>query len=274
MSQRNQRRIRNALLAVLGVAALVLWRDWLHRSLGRTGYQTGYLMYALVVVLAAYNLRKKLPGLPLGTSANWLQLHIYLGALSIVVFGLHLAWRWPDGYLELTLAVVYLMTFASGLWGLYITRVFPKQLARTSEQVIYERIPSLRHDVLRRSRAAVLSAVDTSGATTLADFYADRVDNYLAAPRGLAYYVRPSSGVRRRVMAELTDLRRFLCEAEESASEQLFALIRKKDDLDFHQARQGMLKAWLFVHIVLTYTLLLLASFHGLMALAMRGGPS
>ena len=44
-----------------------------------------------------------------------------------------------------------------------------------------------------------------------------------------------------------------------TACERLFALVRRKDDLDFHAARQGMLKTWLFVHIGLTYALVALA---------------
>ncbi len=273
MPRFTRRRIRSSAIALAVMAALVAWHRWIDASLGRTAFQTGYVMLATVLFLAAYNLRKKLPGLPLGNSCSWLQLHLYVGLSSLVLFGLHVSWRWPNGYFESVLAVTYLLTFGSGVWGLYLTRTIPRQLARASEQIIFERIPRLRHEVLERSRAAVLAGVDASGGTTLADFYADRVDNYLAAPRGVGYFLRPSSGVRRRVMAELTDLRRFLTEAEEAASEKLFALIRKKDDLDFHHARQGLLKAWLFVHIALSYALVLLGTLHGVLALAMRGGP-
>ena len=45
------------------------------------------------------------------------------------------------------------------------------------------------------------------------------------------------------------------------------------DDLDVHAARQGLLKGWLFVHITLSYTLVVLGVLHGVLALAMRGGP-
>lgn len=273
MTRLARRRITSSSLAVVACALLAGWVYWLDGSLARSAYQTGYLMFAAVVFLAAYNLRKKLPGLPLGASRLWMQLHLYVGLVSAVLLGLHVGWKLPNGYFETTLAISYAATFVSGLWGLYLTRTIPRQLARTSEQIVYERIPQLRDGVLKRSRAAVLQVVSDTGVTTLADFYTGRVDNYLAAPRGVLYAVRPTSAVRRRVMAELTDLRRFLTEAEEAASEKLFALIRKKDDLDFHAARQGLLKGWLFVHITLSYTLVVLGVLHGVLALAMRGGP-
>ena len=50
--------------------------------------------------------------------------------------------------------------------------------------------------------------------------------------------------------------------------------MRRKDDLDFHEARQRLLKTWLFVHIGLTYGLVVLALLHGLLALAFRGGAA
>jgi hypothetical protein len=50
--------------------------------------------------------------------------------------------------------------------------------------------------------------------------------------------------------------------------------LRRKDDLDFHEARQKLLKLWLFGHIALTCTLVLLALVHGLVAHAFHGGAA
>ena len=44
-----------------------------------------------------------------------------------------------------------------------------------------------------------------------------------------------------------------------------------KDQLDFHQAMQGLLKGWLFVHIPLTYALLLFALVHLVLVYAFSG---
>lgn len=263
-----------ALLTLAGIALLWLWVTWLDDSLGRASYATGYLLFGVIFTLAAYNLRKRLPGLPLGSSAAWLQLHIYLGIGSAALVLLHGGAQWPTGWLETLLAASYWATFASGLWGLYLTRTLPKQLTRTSEQFIYERIPVLRRELLDQSRTAVLTAAGHRGATTLAEFYCTRLDGYLSEPRGGLYAIRPTSTLRRQLMRELSDLRRFLSQAELKASEVLFALVRKKDDLDFHEARQGLLKRWLFVHITLTCLLLTSAVLHGWLALAMRGGVS
>src|SRR5262245_19406080 len=117
-----RRRIRNGGLTMIVVALIWMWVRARERALEPASFVTGYLMIAAVLFLAAYNVRKKLPFLPLGTSAAWLQWHIYVGLGSVAVFVLHAGLRWPTGVLETTLVVLYAGTVVSGLVGLYWTR--------------------------------------------------------------------------------------------------------------------------------------------------------
>jgi hypothetical protein len=265
-----RRRVRNLGLTAMAVAAVWLWVRAQERSLTASAFSTGYLMLAAVLFLALYNTRKKLPFLPLGSSAAWLQWHIYFGVGSIGLFALHAGLRWPTGVLETTLFIVYLAAATSGLVGLYLTRTIPPQLARVGEEVVYERIPALRYQVRTQAGDVVLESVAASGATTLADFYTGRLYDFFHRPRGLRYFARPTTALRRSLMHE----RRYLSDQEQAACERLFSLLRRKDDLDFHAARQLLLKTWLFVHIGLTYALVALALLHGLLALAFRGGAA
>jgi hypothetical protein len=256
------------------VGLVWLWVSALEKQLVVSSFTTGYLLMAAVLFLALYNVRKKLPFLPIGTSATWLQWHIYVGFASVGVFVLHTGVRAPTGILNTTLYVAYTLTVISGVIGLYLTRTIPAQLARVGEEVVFERIPSLHREVQRQAGDVVLQSVSSSGATTLADFYVARLFDYFAAGRGLSYFLRPTSALRRSLMGEMQNLRRYLCEPETAACERLFALVRRKDDLDFHAARQGLLKNWLFLHIALSYALISLGLMHGLLALAFSGGAA
>lgn len=256
------------------VALVWLWVRAMDRSLASSSFATGYIMLAAVLFLAAYNLRKRLPFLPLGSSTAWLQWHIYVALASVGVFALHTGLRWPTGVLETALAVCYVCTTVSGFVGLYFTRTIPAQLARVGEEVIYERIPALSRQVRQQAGDVVLGSVTASGATTLADFYVARLYDFFHRARSVSYFLRPTTALRKSLMAEMQNLRRYLSESEAAACERLFSLVRRKDDLDFHAARQGMLKGWLFVHIGLTYGLVMLALLHGLLALAFRGGAA
>lgn len=260
-----------------GVLLLVLVIVWLivrsqERHLVSSAFTTGYLLIGAVVFLALYNVRKKLPFLPLGSSATWLTWHLYVGLGTLALFGMHVGLTLPRGILDSFLACIYLLTFTSGVIGLYFTRTIPAQLARVGEEVIYERIPAFRRQVRQQAADVVLESVSASGATTLADFYTRRLYAFFVRPRSPWYQLRPTTRLRRGLMREMEDLRRYLSDQEQRACEKLFALIRRKDDLDYHEARQGVLKGWLFVHIALSYTLVFLAGLHGLLAHAFAGG--
>ena len=267
-----RRRIRNASLLLLVLAGAVMWVRARQESLGSSAFATGYLLLASVLFLALYNVRKKLPFLPLGSAAAWLQWHLYVGMGTVGAFALHAGPAWPRGYLDTLLAGVYLLTTASGIAGLYLTRTIPRQLARMGEEVIYERIPAFQLQVRRRAGEVVLESVAASGSTTLADFYTARLYDFFGRPRGWGYFWRPTSARRRALMREMRDLRRYLSEQEQTGCERLFGLLRRKDDLDFQSARQNALKLWLFAHIGLTYALVVLALLHGLLAHAFQGG--
>jgi hypothetical protein len=272
MNSFTHRRIRNASLLLLVLSGIGWWARREDGSLGSATFTTGYLLLGAVLFLALYNVRKKLPFLPLGSSTAWLQWHLYVGMGTVAVFVMHAGAAWPNGILDSLLAVVYLLTFTSGIVGLYLTRTIPAQLARLGEEALYERIPAFRREVQRRSAETVLESVTASGTTTLADFYTSRLYDFFGLSRGWVYLVRPTAARRRALMREMQDLRRYLSEQEQAGCERLFALVRRKDDLDFHDARQRVLKLWLFAHIGLTYGLVLLALLHGLLAHAFHGG--
>ena len=266
------RRLRNASLTLAALGGFVYWKHWREASLTDTSFDTGYVLAAAILFLGLYNVRKKLPVLPGTTSAGWLQAHLYIGLSTAVLFGLHVNWRLPDGIYESTLAGFFLATFASGLIGLYWSRTLPPKLARVSEEVIYERIPQLRRQLGDRAQQAVLETVRSAGATTLGEFYSQRLHPFFEQPRGWRYSLSPNNRLRRQLLAELTEVNRYLSEPERNVCEQLFALVRRRDDLDFHAALQWRLKAWLFVHIGLTYPLIAIAGMHGLLAHLFDGG--
>jgi len=254
------------------LALLVYWTYYQKSALGRVSFGTGYVLLAAIFFLALYNIHKKLPTLPWGSSSDWLQAHIYVALGTALVFGLHVDWRFPTGILDLTLATLYSATFLSGIVGLVWSRTIPARLARVSEEVIYERIPMLRSQLCDRAQEAVLETVRSSGSTTLGEFYSRRMHGFFERTRGLGYFLRPNNRLRRRLLAELTEVSRYLSPPEQVTCEQLFAMVRRRDDLDFHAAMQWRLKAWLFLHIGLTYPLLAVACLHGLLAHWFGGG--
>jgi hypothetical protein len=201
-----------------------------------------------------------------------MQAHLYVGLGTAGLYLMHAPFRWPNGVFETLLAALYWATLASGVIGLYWTRSLPRRLSRVGEEVIYERIAAIRGNLRERAQAAVLIGVRTAGATTLGEFYERRLHDYFSSRRGWRYRLAPNSRLRKSLMVELTEMGRYLSDDERQTAEELFALVRRRDDLDYHEALQWRLKAWLFVHMALTYPLLVAAALHAWLAHLYHGG--
>src|SRR5437764_61021 len=94
------------LLIAATAGAIIAHRRW-SGVLPGYSYLTGWVLFAAMVLLTIYNARKKLPFLPLGRSESWLQIHIYVGFFTVVLFLIHLNFRTPTGWFEGTLAWLY-----------------------------------------------------------------------------------------------------------------------------------------------------------------------
>jgi|JI10StandDraft_1071094.scaffolds.fasta_scaffold149949_2 hypothetical protein len=246
---------------LLACALTLAW--WLAgNALRPVGLYTGWLLLGLLLGLALFNARKKLPFLPLLSASTWLQLHIYVGWLACAVFALHAGLRPPGGRLEFVLWLVFLLVAGSGIFGLWLSRWLPPRLARSGESLVYERIPRLGRELEVEALALVRQAEAETQSTTLADFYLRVLGTYFTRRPALLAPLAGDDARHHRVITELAALRRFLNQRESALADQLGELLEAKRNLDAQWAGQRLLKLWLFGHIPLTYGLLVLVGAH------------
>ncbi len=259
-----------ALIAVAGTAVLSSYS----LSLRDTAIGSGWVLLAVMLFLASYNLRKKLTYPPLLSSSTWLQLHVYVGLLSTVLFGSHIGWRIPTGLFEGALAAAYVCVAASGLVGLALSRLIPGRLTARGEEVLFERIPLYRRQLRERAEVVIVESASEVGTTTLSDFYTRRLADFFAGPRHAWRHVVQSTRTMAAMKNELRSLERYLDDRERETLRELTELVEAKDSLDYHRTMQGLLKGWLFVHIPLTYMLLVLTAAHMVIVHAFVGALS
>jgi hypothetical protein len=267
-----RRRLVNSAATLAALATTWWWAQRQEAALRPSSFFVGWMLLGVIAFLAAFNLRKKVPAPPLGSGAAWMQAHIYAGLASAGLYAMHTSLRWPSGVLDTALAGLYVATFVSGLIGLYWTRTLPKRLSRVGQEVVYERIPALRGVYRDRAQTTVLQTVRSGGTTTLGEFYKARLHDYFSRRRGWRYRLWPDSALRKSLLAELTEATRYLSDAERRTAEDLFSLVRSRDDLDYQEALVWRLRTWLFVHIGLTYPLLAAAGLHAWIAHVFYGG--
>ncbi len=234
-------------------------------------FLSGWLLLGTMIFLVLLNVRKKVAALPLGASAAWVQFHIYAGFLAIVLFVVHVGLRIPDGWLETALEIVFVLVAGSGVVGLAISRSFARRLTRRGEEVVFERIPIFIAQLREEAEDLALRSAKETGSTTIADFYIDRLMLFFSAPRNFPFHLMDSNRALFALLTDIGDMERYLNPKEREFSEQLRWLVQKKDELDYHYALQATLKGWLFVHVPLTYGLLILVVLHVVLVFALTG---
>ena len=123
-------------LFLLAAVVCKLVNNALVTQLHHAAVFSGCALLLVLLVLTFFNARKKLPFLPLWKASTWMQIHIYVGLLSVVLFGLHLRGRVPHGAFEFTLAALYLAVALSGFAGLEISHWLPPRLTAHGESLI------------------------------------------------------------------------------------------------------------------------------------------
>jgi len=274
MKSLRNRRVRNVAVLILLVVLFALAARVSTAALRDTARLSGWCLFALILLLAAYNLRKKLPFLPLGSSAAWLQLHIYAGLLTSLIFGTHVGWRITDGVFESVLAGLYVSVFLSGCLGLIVSRSFARRLTTRGDEVMFERIAVRRKLLQGEVEELVLQCATETGSAAVGEFYVARLQPFFSRARNLWHHLLQSNRPRHALLSEMRGFDRYLNDAERQTIQEIALRVEAKDELDYQYALQATLKYWLFVHVPLTYALLVLAVFHLLLVHTFSGGIS
>jgi hypothetical protein len=266
------RRYRNmGLLLLACIISWLLYRGFVY-TLHSPSFITGWGLLALTLFLMFYNVRKKVPSVPMLRSSTWLQMHIYLGLLSGFLFLLHIQFRVPNGLFETILAVLFAVVFLSGLYGLYLSRSLPQKLSREGENVIFERIPVIRKQIKDSVEETVLNSIEETDSNTISEFYREHLAGLFHKQHYIWRHIFFSDDYVHGLLEKAAELKRYLSHDELQIMEKIIDHVHSKVDIDYQYARQAMLKYWLFVHIPVTYSLIICAVFHLVLTYAYHGG--
>lgn len=240
-------------------------------ALHDTNFISGWLLLALIIFLTLFNLHKKLPFLPLGSTHGWLLFHIYGGLLSLPMFLIHIRLRFPEGGLEQLLIGLFSAVVVSGLIGYWLTVYLPKKLTLRRNNELFERIPLRLRQLSEDVEQLILQSVEEVNSKLLPDFYQARLIRYFARPRHFFQHVWNLEKTHILLLDEIDGLHRYANAQEQEILRSLTKKVLEKSRLDYQHALQLLLKSWLFVHIPLTYSLLLTTGLHIFISYEFRG---
>lgn len=276
---RYKRRIKLfSIAAIICLCLVVLSQNWfsffsdISSRWASWTWVSGWLVFLFMVVLALLNIRKKLSFLPLGRAYIWVQFHIYGGLITALMYLLHTKFQWPNGIFESLMAVFFLLVVMSGLLGVYLSRSLPSLMNNRAERIFLSRIPGRKYSLAKKITAEVESCIRQGGQERYLAFYRTKIVPFLTGTSNISSHIIASQLPYQRWDEIIAAEKQFMLELEKKSLDNLTPLIHQKIDLDFQYVMQILLKGWLFVHIPLSFLLMLLALLHIILVYGFIGG--
>jgi hypothetical protein len=251
-----------SLLLLFAATAVYFWdaaREFPHggSSLGLT---YGIIGSLLILLLAFFGIRKRWYRSTFGTLEQWLQSHIYLGVLVLVILLYHTGGRFND-QIAVTALLLLAIVVASGIFGAILYVTVPRLLTEVESDLTVAEI-SEQLNQLGKQMARIASGKSPVFQRIHDELMAVSTPGWLGGWRLLFSRRRPASGDQ----SDWTDLLRLVPKSEEDDLRQLLIVSRQRSELLIrlmHQQRyKNILDVWLYVHIPFTIALLVFTAVH------------
>ena len=294
--------IGSAAALVLGTAFYIPYA--LFSTRGPQGGSAAGIIYgsigsAMMLFAGLLGARKKFPVWRVGRGSTWLRGHLWLGLLSFPFILFHSGFSLGAAPLTRTLMVLFIIVVASGIVGAVLQEFIPRMMTdRVPLETVYEQIDSVCRQLVEEAntatselcstlegnlefasqgqRAEAASAGTMGGLTFASALEAD--ERFAGTMRSFfEVEMKPyllQDGARGHVLAD---------KARTSATFQQFRVLcpedlwprlndlenicEEKRELDQQRRLHRILHGWLLVHIPASYALLLLGTFHAIIAL-------
>lgn len=248
------------LIAVVGTYFYNARKEYPHGG-STLGLAYGTIGYALILLLAFFGIRKRWYRSRFGTLEQWLQSHIYLGILVMVILLFHTGGRFNDKIAVATLILVAIVV-GSGILGAVLYVTIPRLLTEVESELTVEEI-SDQLNQLAKQMARIASGRSEPFQRIYNSLIAESMPGWLGGWRLLL------SRLARRKARKQTDLSAMLSlvpRDEEVELRQLLVVSRQRKELLirmlFQQRYKNILEAWLYIHVPFTIALLVFAIVH------------
>ncbi|MCA9119540.1 MAG: hypothetical protein H6822_11265 [Planctomycetaceae bacterium] len=231
------------------------------------GMAFGFVGTMLMVFAGLLAGRKKLPRLPIGTARFWLRAHIWLGLLSVPMILFHAGFRW-GGVLEQLLLIVFAVVTVSGIAGVVFQQYLPRVMKdATGREAMFEQLPSVCGALRTTADEQVVAVcgslfppVDDSRQEheSLRQFYVEIVRPFLSST---IEKQSPLLNVS-RATAVFAQMQRVVPASSRVALTRLSSICDERRELVRLASLHKWLHYWLFFHVPLSMSLLVLAVAH------------
>ncbi len=261
------------LLILIGIVVSFYFLEQADAMLANPAVTSGWILLGSFVILCLYGARKKVPFLPIGKTATWLQLHLGFGVISTWLFLEHVGYRFPTGLFETHLYVLYSLLLISGFLGWLVMRALPETLRADGREVNPLRIPDELAGMVKKSDDCIAGLEPGELNPEILKGYFEVVRPYLCSGCGiLPSRIHPEFGVPQSLIQRLQDYESPTVLFSSEPFLPVQRIVREKAVLDLHRVRQRWMRGWLFVHVPVTGVMVLMIILHVILVTAFKAG--
>ena len=271
--------IQGLLIAV--ISGGLFWLVWIYgNGLRDPRYFDGWVLAGGMSLQLYFHISIKTASLSPKSAMRWRKIHIFLGYLLIAAFISHSDFSLPDSGFEWALWACFVLVTLSGIFGTYLA--WSLQAKRgIDERVGYDRISTRRAELARDAHAAVAKTDLAAGAIALPappydawimDLYTNHLKDFFQGQRNVTAHLIGSQRPLKRLTDEIDNLSRYVDKQSQEKLAAIKDLVVEKDRLDFTRVYLGLTKGWQFVHVPVTYALIVLTALHVLIVYAFSSG--
>jgi hypothetical protein len=275
----NSQTRQGLLIAV--ISGCLFWLVWIYgNGLRDPSYLTGWLLASGMSLQLYFHFAIKTGSLSPKSATRWRRIHIFLGYVLVAAFISHSDFSLPDSGFEWALWSGFVLVTLSGILGTYLAWAL-KAKGWKEELVAYDRIPA-RCAELARDVQAVVAKTDPAAAALalpaapydawIMDLYTNHLRDFFLGPRNFAAHFIGSRRPLKRLTSEIDGLSSYVDQQGQEKLAIIRSLVIEKDRLDFARVYLGLTKGWLFVHVPVTYALIVLLVVHVLVAYSFSSG--
>jgi hypothetical protein len=268
-------------LLIASVAGGLFWVVGLYSSgLRDPRYLDGWVLTGIMAFQLYFHVARKAARLSPRSATRWRKIHILCGYLSIAAFLSHSDMSLPDTGFEWALWIGFVLVTISGILGTYLAWT-TKARRWIEEGAGHERIQT-RYAELARDVQAVVAETDPAALAIglpvsphdgwIRDLYAERLQHFFRSRRNFTAHLIGSQRPLRQLMDEIDSLSRYVDRPGQAKLSAIRDLVVKKDGLDSAAVHFALTRAWLFVHVPVTYSLVVLSVLHILVVYAYSSG--
>ena len=271
--------VQGLLIAV--ISGGLFWLVWIYgNGLRDPRYLDGWVLAGGMALQLCFHIAIKTGSLSPKSTLRWRKVHIFLGYLLVAAFVSHSDFSLPDTGFEWTLWTGFVLVTLSGICSAYLA--WSVQAKRgVDERVAYDRIPARRAELAQDVHAAVATtdpAVAEIGLPApphdawIMDLYTKHLRDFFDGQRNVSAHLIGSQRPLKQLTDEIDDLSRYVDKQSQEKLAAIKDLVVEKDRLDFARVYLGLTRGLQYVHVPVTYALIVLTVLHVLVVYAFSAG--